>query len=140
MLPGMGGNGGESNERTYRGQTERLPVLLFREADRGLHLPRQNRLLLYFGAEAVCRRQRVRRLSVWAGVSLHRLVYKGSAALYGPLERAWRYMTLDYYYGDQAEQFSFYRIEMSEMIATANAKSIEDIIAIFNNTAERFSF
>ena len=49
-------------------------------------------------------------------------------------------MTLDYYYGDQAEQFSFYRIEMSEMIATANAKSIEDIIAIFNNTAERFSF
>ena len=31
-------------------------------------------------------------------------------------------------------------IEMSEMIATANAKSIEDIIAIFNNTAERFSF
>lgn len=34
-------------------------------------------------------------------------------------------MTLDYYYGDQAEQFSFYRIEMSEMIATANAKSIE---------------
>jgi hypothetical protein len=82
----------------------------------------------------------VRRLSVWAGVSLHRLVYKGSAALYGPLERAWRYMTLDYYYGDQAELFSFYRIEMSEMIATANAKSIEDIIAIFNNTAERFSF
>ena len=49
-------------------------------------------------------------------------------------------MTLDYYYGDQAEQFSFYRIEMSEMIATANAKSIEDIIAIFNNTSERFSF
>lgn len=35
MLPGMGGNGGESNERTYRGQTERLPVLLFLEADRG---------------------------------------------------------------------------------------------------------
>ena len=33
-------------------------------------------------------------------------------------------MTLDYYYGDQAELFSFYRIEMSEMIATANAKSI----------------
>ena len=32
----MGGNGGESNERTYRGQTERLPVLLFLEADRGL--------------------------------------------------------------------------------------------------------
>ena len=49
-------------------------------------------------------------------------------------------MTLDYYYGDQAELFSFYRIEMSEMIATANAKSIEDIIAIFNNTAERFRF
>ena len=49
-------------------------------------------------------------------------------------------MTLDYYYGDQAEQLSFYRIEMSEMIATANAKSIEDIIAIFNNTVERFSF
>ena len=31
-------------------------------------------------------------------------------------------------------------VEMSEMLATANAKSIEDIIAIFNNTAERFSF
>ena len=45
-------------------------------------------------------------------------------------------MTLDYYYGDQAELFSFYRIEMSEMIATANAKSIEDIIAIFNNTLD----
>ena len=49
-------------------------------------------------------------------------------------------MTLDYYYGDQAELFSFYRIEMSEMIATANAKSIEDIIAIVKNTAELFSF
>ena len=36
-----------------------------------------------FSAEAVCRRQRVRRLSVWAGVSLHRLVYEGTAALYG---------------------------------------------------------
>ena len=88
MLPGMGGNGGESNERTYRGQTKRLPVLLFLEADRGLHLSRQNRLLLYFGAEAACHRQRVRRLSVWAGVSLHRLVYKRADALYGPLERA----------------------------------------------------
>ena len=53
-----------------------------------LHLSRQNRLLLYFGAEAACHRQRVRRLSVWAGVSLHRLVYKRAAALYGPLERA----------------------------------------------------
>jgi hypothetical protein len=88
LLPGMGGNGGESNERTYRGQTERLPVLLFLEADGGLHLPWKNRLLLYFGAEAACRCQRVRRLSVWAGVSLHRLVYKRAAALYEPLERA----------------------------------------------------
>ena len=25
---------------------------------------------------------------VWASISLHRLVYKGAAALYGPLERA----------------------------------------------------
>lgn len=63
MLPGMGGNGGESNERTYRGQTERLPVLLFLEADRGLHLLRQNRmLLLYFSAEAVCRCTHVRQV------------------------------------------------------------------------------
>ena len=62
MLPGMGGNGGESNERTYRGQTERLPVLLFLEADRGLHLLRQNRMLLYFSAEAVCRCTHVRQV------------------------------------------------------------------------------
>lgn len=88
LLPGMGGNGGESNERTYKGQTEGLPLLLFLEADRGLHLSWQNRLLLYFREEAACRRQRVRRLSVWAGVSLHRLVYERAAALYGPLERA----------------------------------------------------
>ena len=67
---------------------KKLPVLLFLEAGRGLHLPRQNRLLLYPGTEAACCRQRVRRLSVWAGVSLHRLVYKRAAALYGPLERA----------------------------------------------------
>ena len=47
-------------------------------------------------------------------------------------------MTLDYYYGDQAEQFSFYHIEMSEMIATANAKSIEDIKSFISRAKETY--
>src|SRR5574344_1121289 len=48
----------------------------------------------------------MRRLSIRSGFSLHRLVYAQDTQRDGTVAK----VTLDYFYGDQAEQFSFYRI------------------------------